>query len=74
MEEKRIMSKHLVGKYEVVGVLPGEVYFRGETVDLRSVTLEKADEIVKAGFPYLKADARALVNRNETNKAAEDKK
>lgn len=53
MKDERIPSRHLEGKFKVVGVLPGEVIWRNEKIDLRHITLEKAQEIHKAGFPYL---------------------
>lgn len=53
MDDQRIPSHHLEDKFKVVGVLPGEVIWRKEKIDLRTITLEKAEEIHKQGFPYL---------------------
>lgn len=53
MQEDRIPSSHLEGKFKVIGVLPGEVIWKTEKVDLRSISLEKAEEIASQGFPYL---------------------
>ena len=47
-------SAHLNGKFEVVGVLPGVVQFGRQTVDLRKVSLEDAEKLYQAKFPYLK--------------------
>ncbi len=58
-QETRIPSKHLAGKFKVIGVLPGEVRFRNEIVDLRLITAEKAEELLKNGFPYLQRELKA---------------
>lgn len=56
-ESKNIpkLSAALDGKYEAVGVVPGEITGKKfGTVDLRSISLEQAEKLVAAGFPYLK--------------------
>jgi len=52
MEESKA-SPHLAGKFKVVGVQPGEVVTRNEVVDLRTISLAKAEELFKRGFRYL---------------------
>lgn len=60
-EQEQKPSPALDGKYKVVGVVPGEVYVPGTgRVDLRTISLAEADELMKAGFPYLeKVEAKA---------------
>lgn len=49
------LSAALEGKFEAVGVLPGVITGKKYgTVDLRTISLEKAQKLVEAGFPYLK--------------------
>lgn len=47
-------SPAIEGKFKVVGVVPGVIYSKkfGE-VDLRNVSLEEAEKLVKGGFPNL---------------------
>lgn len=47
-------SPAIEGKFKVVGVEPGIIVTKkfGE-VDLRKVSLDQAEELVKAGFRYL---------------------
>lgn len=48
-------SAHLEGQFEVIGVVPGNVVLKDNTtVDLRTISLEKANELYESGFPYLK--------------------
>ena len=54
LKRKNPPSKHLNGKFEVVGVIPGPIDMRGKTYDLRTITLEKAEELAKMKCPYLK--------------------
>lgn len=70
MDDQRIPSHHLEDKFKVVGVLPGEVIWRNEKIDLRSITLEKAEEIHKQGFPYLQPVLRS--KRSAPAKPPED--
>lgn len=49
------LSPALEGKFINVGVHPGVVVGKKfGTVDLRTISLAKAEELVKSGFPYLK--------------------
>jgi len=48
------ISAHIKDHYSVVKVLPGVMIFKGETIDLRTISKAKADEIYEAGFKYLK--------------------
>lgn len=49
------LSPELDGKFIAVGVLPGVITGKKYgTVDLRTISLEKAEKLVKEGFPYLK--------------------
>jgi len=47
--------------YDIVGVLPGEVYFKGETIHLEVLTLEKAHQLHALGFPYLRPKQKPVV-------------
>lgn len=65
-------SPHLNKKFRVVGVVPGRVVTRGgDTVDLRTISLERAQELYDEGFPYLQRigrsapSARSVVGENE---------
>ncbi len=54
------LSPALEGKFEAVGILPGIVTGKKfGTVDLRTLSLEKAQKLVEAGFPYLKKVEKA---------------
>lgn len=54
------ISPALQGKFEAVGVVPGVITGKKYgTVDLTCVTLEKAEELVKDGFPYLRKIEKA---------------
>lgn len=66
MDDKRIPSRHLEGKFKVVGVLPGEVIWRGSKVDLRSITLEDAEKIHGEGFPYLQRELKIREKKQQT--------
>ncbi len=64
------LSPALEGKFEAVGILPGIVTGKKfGTVDLRTLSLEKAQKLVEAGFPYLKK-----VEKAPKAEAAEGKK
>ena len=55
-EDKAKPSPQIAGKFEVVLVEPGPIYFRGNTYDLRTIDLETATKLsAEKGFPYLKA-------------------
>lgn len=48
------LSAEVAEKYRLKGINPGRYYFPGHgEIDLTSVTLAKADHLVKRGFPYL---------------------
>lgn len=48
------MKKGIEGRYRIVGVKPGVIVsHKHGTIDLRTLTLAKADELYKAGFRYL---------------------
>jgi hypothetical protein len=56
--DKKVESKAspaLSGKFEIVGVNPGVVFTKkfGD-VDLRTISLDMAEKLVKNGFRYLK--------------------
>lgn len=54
-KEQAKASRHIEGKYAVVGVIPGPIHTKKHgTVDLRSVSESVAEKLVKEGFPYLK--------------------
>lgn len=66
------MGKHatiLGGAYEVVGVVPGEIGYKGGSVDLRTIDEAHAAKLVKAGFPYLKKAETKSTKQAEPAKA-----
>lgn len=78
MENK--ISKHIESKYKVIGLEPGKVICKDNTeVDLRTISLEKADELFNSGFPYLQKielksdDAPIVITENVTNENVETK-
>lgn len=56
MPQKRTLSKHLEGKYVMVGVQPGEIAYgpNRQIIDTRSCTAKEAEAAVKAGCRYIK--------------------
>lgn len=48
------LSEHIKDDYSIVHVVPGVLIFKGEKVDLRTISKAKADELVNQGFRYLK--------------------
>jgi hypothetical protein len=44
----------LDGAYEVLGLTPGPVGYKGGEVDLSVITVAQAEKLVKQGFPYLR--------------------
>ncbi len=61
------LSPALQGKFEVVGVLPGVIAGGKKfgTVDLRTVSLAKAEKLVEGGFPYLKKTEKVSKSASE---------
>jgi hypothetical protein len=62
MSEKETpkLSPALDGKFIAVGVLPGVITGKKYgTVDLRTISLAKAEKLVNEGFPYLKKIEKA---------------
>jgi hypothetical protein len=59
------LSPALDGKYELVGILPGEVELPDlGKIDLRTCTLEQANNFVVTGrFPYLKRIKDKVVDK-----------
>jgi len=53
--------------YKVVGVVPGDVYFKGQIIDLRILSNEQAARLIEEGIPYLKA-----VRPRATKKTSEE--
>lgn len=47
-------SEQIKDRFEVVGVIPGPVAWKGKTYDLRKISLAKAEQLVQEGLPYLK--------------------
>lgn len=60
---KPVLSAAAAKKYECTRV-PGKMVlgkkFGGGDIDLTTISLEKADELVIKGFPYLKPKAAAV--------------
>ena len=51
------MAKHtpiLDGAYEVIGIVPGKVGYKGSEVDLSQISAAQAEKLVAQGFPYQK--------------------
>jgi hypothetical protein len=48
-----VISPLIKDHYEVIKVLPGNVYFGDTKYDLTTIDLKTADELVKLNFPYL---------------------
>ena len=48
------MSNLKLTRYSIVGLVPGKLIWRGQSLDLRLITDEQADELYNAGFQYLK--------------------
>lgn len=54
------LSPALEGKFIAVGVVPGVITGKKYgTVDMRTMSLEKAEKLVALGFPYLKKVEKA---------------
>lgn len=54
--EKGKLPEDIAGKYRMLaGHGVGEYHWNGHVVDLRTVSLEKAEYLVDNGFPYLVA-------------------
>lgn len=60
-DEKRTLSKDLAN-FELVGIEPGEIKFKGTSYDFRTMTAATAEELVKAKCPYIKAKAASKKN------------
>jgi hypothetical protein len=60
MAQETKTKESVLDHYEIVGVLPGEVYFKGETIHLGIITLEKAHQLNAMGFPYLKPKTKPV--------------
>ena len=43
----------LDGKYKIIGLVPGPIYFQGKKWDLSKITITEANQLVKAGCKYL---------------------
>ena len=53
-------KESVLDHFDIVGVQPGEVFFKGETIHLGSLTLEKAHQLHAVGFPYLKPKTKPV--------------
>ena len=52
----KVLPKDVAEKYTMKMIRPGKYNFHGYgTIDLRTISLKKADEIVGKGFPFLVA-------------------
>lgn len=49
----------LDGAYEVIGIKPGPVGYKGGEVDLSRITAAQAEKLVKQEFPYLRKVEKA---------------
>lgn len=54
-----------IGKFEVIGVVPGPVLFNKRTIDLNTITEAEAEKLLEQGLPYLQ--------RKEVTKALDKK-
>lgn len=65
------LSKHLEGKFEMVGIMPGNIRLRnGRTIDTSKATVAQAEEAVKMGCKYIKK----VENKSATDKSTSGKK
>ncbi len=87
---ERKLKKEVAEKYSLKSIRPGKYAFAkfGE-IDLRTITLKQADELVKKGFPFLvlkkkdlseseaeakaKAEAEAKAEAKAKNKSKNEK-
>lgn len=49
----------LDGAYEVLHVVPGPIGYKRNLIDLRTISVQQAEELIKQGFPYLKKVIKA---------------
>ena len=51
----KALRTEVAAKYALIGIRPGKYAFKGfGEIDLSELTVAKADELFKRGFPYLK--------------------
>ncbi|REE01135.1 hypothetical protein [Marinoscillum furvescens] len=50
---QRTISSHIKDRYRLVGILPGEVEYRGFRVDFRTITAAEADKLYALGYKRL---------------------
>lgn len=66
------LSSALKGKFEMVGYQPGEFRLKnGSKIDTRTISMARAEELVKDGFPYLKKIGKE--DKQESNDSAKSK-
>lgn len=58
----------LDGAYEVLGLVPGPVGYKGGTVDLSRIDAAKAEELIAQNFPYLRKVTKAKAAADPTGK------
>ena len=70
MDNSRKLSKALVGKFEMVGFLPGEFRIKGMKYDTRTMSAKDANSAIAAGATFLK---KVEKQEKSSKKASEDK-
>ncbi|GEM_PF-3069184 len=51
---RRQLPADVARKYDTVGVRPGWVVYKGQRINLTTISLQQADELARDGnFPYL---------------------
>lgn len=65
-QESREISPAIKDHYNVVGVLPGEVHFKGKIYDLRTISKANADKLFEDKFPYLEEKKSAKASSTTT--------
>lgn len=48
------LSKHINKHYKLVGLEPGIIFRNGTKYDLRTISKQKADQLIASGFQNLK--------------------
>ena len=71
---ERKLSKEVARKYKLSIITAGKFNFKNfGVIDLRTISLEKADALVAKGFPYLQLTDEAKKQIENTKQTAEEK-
>tara|TARA_R110001592_G_scaffold74779_5_gene226869 strand:- start:1770 stop:1949 length:180 start_codon:yes stop_codon:yes gene_type:complete len=55
-------SPHISKHYSLIGIKPGVVIFKGEKLDFRTISKERADRAYAAGCHYLRKKQKPKEN------------